>query len=106
MSWTYVNAYMAARRACSLSLNILLIFFLFVIFDNSRLKIIPDSVVLGIGNIYFASQLATKVEIKTFHSRPVERSSKSETVSEFWKGYVACKIFQHATLALALIALA
>ena len=46
-------------------------------------------------NLYFASQEACRVDIRSFHA-----------VGAFQKGFITCKLLLHASLALALIALA
>ena len=57
-------------------------------------------------NLYFATQKVCRVDIQSFHSL-ARRPEKHQAVGAFQKGFITCKILLiHASLALALMALA
>ena len=58
-------------------------------------------------NLYFASQEACRVEIHSFRSL-ARRPAKHQAIGAFLIGFITCKLLRilHASLALALIALA
>ena len=98
---------MAAGRVNSLSLKIGIFLCLFLIFNSSILEIPSLNMACKVRDVCFATQLASKVEIQAFHA-PVKCHGRigDKEVSGFQKGYIACKLFQHASLAFVLLALA
>ena len=94
-----------AGRVTTMSVNFGLLLCLFLILDSikqdeSLMKSLSNS-----SNLYFASQKACRVEIQSFHSL-ARRPAKHQEVGAFQKGFLTCKLLLHASLALALIALA
>ena len=96
---------MAAGCVTTMSVNfgfVLCLFLIFNCFKEDKTLMNPLS---NSGNLYFASQEACRVEIQAFHSL-ARRPAKHQDIGTFQKGLITCKLLLHASLALALIALA
>ena len=94
-----------AGRVTTMSVNFGILLCLFLILngikqDKTLMKPLSNS-----SNLYFTSQEACRVDIQSFHSL-AQRPVKHQAVGAFQKGFITCKLLRHASLALALIALA
>ena len=98
---------MAAGRVNTLSLKAGIFLCLFIAFNNSILEITSNVAGCKVRDIFFAAQVASRVEIQAIHP-PVKcyMHNGAKEVSSFQNGYVACKLLQHASLAFALLVLA
>ena len=78
-----------------------------MILNDSNENIILKNTVWKVRDVYIISQLESRVKIQSFHlSAERYRRSGDKEVGNFQKGYVACKLFQHASLAFSLLVLA
>ena len=78
-----------------------------MILSDLNENINPNDTFWKVKEVYFISQLESAVKIQLFHpSAECYRRKESTQVGNSQKGYVACKLFQHASLAFSLLVLA
>lgn len=99
------NTWHMAGRVTTMSVNFGLLLCLFLILNGIKQDKTLMKPLSNRSNLYFASQEACRVDIQSFHSL-ARRPAKHQAVGAFQKGFITCKLLLHASLALALIALA